>query len=168
MVPTNSLSFEEFQTLLSQSFVNPGCLLPANTRNHEFHLGPAFNTGDAVGRSSVAQIFPTSYTFPFLEPLPLPSLHSAGTRNWSNSDTSFRAWDRATILDILELTLDIPTFDPTLFSITFCFWTSDYNTFVFPLGPMFVTLRDISALTNLPPIGATISPAMVVTHTPPQ
>ncbi|KAL2486710.1 Uncharacterized protein Adt_31466 [Abeliophyllum distichum] len=31
---------------------------------------------------------------------------------------------------------------------------------------MSVTLKDINALTNLPPVGATISPAMIVTHMP--
>ncbi|KAL2466794.1 hypothetical protein Adt_42645 [Abeliophyllum distichum] len=32
---------------------------------------------------------------------------------------------------------------------------------------MSIILRDISALTNIPPVGTTISPAMIVTHTPP-
>ncbi|KAL2491758.1 Aminotransferase-like [Abeliophyllum distichum] len=76
-------------------------------------------------------------------------------------------FDRARILELLEFTLDIPAFDPTLFCIAMCFWASDYNTLVFPLGPMSITLRDVSALTNLPPIGATISPAMIITHTHP-
>ncbi|KAL2465904.1 Aminotransferase-like [Abeliophyllum distichum] len=76
-------------------------------------------------------------------------------------------FDQDKILELVELTLDILAFDPILFSIALCFWTSDYNTFVFPLGPMSVTLRDISLLTNLLPIGATISPAMVVIHIPP-
>ncbi|KAL2518192.1 Aminotransferase-like [Abeliophyllum distichum] len=181
MASTNSLSFEDYQAFLFQPFVTPSCLLPANTRNHEFHLGRAFNVSDDVGRSPVAQIFSMSYTFPFHEPSTLPSLRSAGIRTWPKSDTSFRAWhkcmvghgptkelfDRARILELLELTLDIPFLTSTLFSIALCFWASDYNTFVFLLGPMSVTLRDISALTNLPPIGATISPAMIVTHTPP-
>ncbi|KAL2532381.1 Aminotransferase-like [Abeliophyllum distichum] len=70
-------------------------------------------------------------------------------------------------MDLLELTLDIPAFDPTLFSVALCVWASDYNTFIFPLGPMSITLMDISALINLPLIGTTISPAMVVTHVPP-
>ncbi|KAL2525689.1 hypothetical protein Adt_10743 [Abeliophyllum distichum] len=88
---------------------------------------------------------------------------SAGIRTWPKSDTSFRTWhkhmighgptrelfERARILDLLELTLDIPTFDLTLLSIALRFWGPNYNIFVFPLGPMSVTLRDISALTNL-------------------
>ncbi|KAL2542082.1 hypothetical protein Adt_03060 [Abeliophyllum distichum] len=67
-------------------------------------------------------------------------------------------FERTRILDFLELTHDIPAFDPTLFSIALCFWTSDYNTFVFSLSPMSVTLRDISALTNLPHRASTSSP----------
>ncbi|KAL2466935.1 hypothetical protein Adt_42786 [Abeliophyllum distichum] len=180
MAAKNSLSFEKFQTLLSEPFASPDCLPPANTQNHEFHLGPAFNTVDVVGRSPVVQLFPTSHIFPFIEPFPLTSLQSAGIRTWHKSDTNFHAWhkhmvghgptrelfERARILDLLELTLDIPAFDPTLFSIVLYFWASNYKTFVFSLGSMFVTLRDISALTNLLPIGNTISPAMIVTHAP--
>ncbi|KAL2480066.1 PMD domain-containing protein [Abeliophyllum distichum] len=117
MASTNSFSFEDYQTFLSQPFITSGSLLLANTRHHEFHLDPAFNVADAVGHSPVVHIFFTSYTFPFLKPLLLPSLCNASIRTWAKS------------------------------------------------GPMSITLRDISALTDLPPIGAAISPAMVVTHT---
>ncbi|KAL2513174.1 PMD domain-containing protein [Abeliophyllum distichum] len=167
MASTNSLSFEDYRTFFTQPFITPGSLLPSNTRHHKFYLGPAFNVADAVGSSHVSQIFSTTYIFPFLETLPLPPLCNAGVRTWPKLVISFHAWhkcmighgptkalfDRARILELLELTLDIPTFDPTLFFVALCFWASDYNTFVFPLGPMSITLRDISALTKLPPTG---------------
>ncbi|KAL2471039.1 Uncharacterized protein Adt_39175 [Abeliophyllum distichum] len=97
MASTNFLSFEDYQAFLSQPFVTPGCLLPANTRNHKFYLGPTFNVDDDVGHFPVAQIFSMSHTFPFLESLSLPSLRGAGIHTWPKSDTSFRAWHRQMI-----------------------------------------------------------------------
>ncbi|CAI9756294.1 unnamed protein product [Fraxinus pennsylvanica] len=82
------------------------------------------------------------------------------------TDPSFRRWharmvnhgptkaifDLAKILDLLKITLYSPTYDLVLFPIALSFWFSEYNTFVFPLGPMSITLRDVGALINFLPL----------------
>ncbi|KAL2497798.1 Uncharacterized protein Adt_23348 [Abeliophyllum distichum] len=77
MAIANSHSFEEFQTSFSHPFIDPSCLISANTQNHEFLLGPAFNDANASGRSLVTQFFPFTQAFRFLEPFPLASLRGA-------------------------------------------------------------------------------------------
>lgn len=71
-------------------------------------------------------------------------------------------FDLARISDLLEIALQPPIFDPVLFPITLSFWSSEYNTFVFPLGPISITLRDVGALVNLPLLGDTIFPDILI------
>lgn len=71
-------------------------------------------------------------------------------------------FDSARISDLLEISIRPPTFDSALFSIALSFWSSEHNTFIFPLDPMSITLRDDGALVNLPPLGDTIFPGILV------
>ena len=45
------------------------------------------------------------------------------------------------------------TFQTNLIQGALRFWSPDYNSFIFPKGPMFVTLRDMYYLTGLPILG---------------
>ncbi|KAL2466316.1 Aminotransferase-like [Abeliophyllum distichum] len=69
---------------------------------------------------------------------------------------------RAKISDLLEIATRLPLYDPILFPIALSFWSCEYNTFIFPFGPISITLRDVGALVNLPPLGDTVSPAILI------
>lgn len=72
-------------------------------------------------------------------------------------------FNRAGISNLLKITLHPPVYDLVHFPIALSAWSSKYNTFVFPLGPMSITLRDISTLVNLPPLGDTIFSGILIT-----
>ncbi|CAI9777518.1 unnamed protein product [Fraxinus pennsylvanica] len=109
--------------------------LKARPYNHGFYLGPSFNDAESIEQTVVGQLFPCTQGPPFLNSLPLRPIREK---------------------DLLEIALQPPIFDLVLFPIALSFRSSEYNTFVFPLGPMSITLKDIGALVNLPPLGDTI------------
>ncbi|KAL2466465.1 PMD domain-containing protein [Abeliophyllum distichum] len=131
----NRINFENFQELFTRPYVNPSCLLPSKPELNEFYLGPSFNDADSVERAAVAQLFPCTQESPFLDPFSLKPICENSIRTWPNADTTFRLWHAR-------------------------FWSSEYNTFIFPFGPMSITLRDVGALVNLPLLGDTVSPAI--------
>lgn len=112
-------------------------------------------------------LFPYTQEPHFLDHFPLKSIHERGIRNWPKSDTTFRCWharlvkhaptkaifDRVGISDLLKIVRHSPTYEPMLFPITFSFWSFEYNIFIFSLGPMSITFRDVGALVNLLPLG---------------
>ncbi|KAL2531785.1 hypothetical protein Adt_05136 [Abeliophyllum distichum] len=165
----NHISFEDFQKLLIRPYVNPSCLLPLKPELNEFCLGPSFNDDDSVGRVAVAQLFHCTQEPPFLNPFSLKPICDKNIHTWPKADTTFCLWharmvkhsatkaifDRAKISDLLEIATRPPLYDPILFPIALSFWSSEYNTFIFPLGPMSITLRDVGALVNLPHLWAT-------------
>lgn len=77
-------------------------------------------------------------------------------------------FDSARISDLLEISFQPPIFDPSLFPIALSFWSFEYNTFVFPLGPMSITLMDVRALVNLPPLGDTIFSDILISGVTPK
>ncbi|KAL2525137.1 Aminotransferase-like [Abeliophyllum distichum] len=77
-------------------------------------------------------------------------------------------FDCAKIFELLESATRPPLYDPILFPIALTFWSSEYNTFIFPLGPMSITLRDVGALVNLTPLGDTISSAILISSAAPK
>lgn len=172
----DSFSFDDFQKLLSRPYITPSFLAPANVELNEFYLGPFFNNAEAVEQTAVGQLFPCTQGLPFLNSLPLGLLRENGICTWPKSDVTFRRWhaclvghgptkalvDNARISDLLEISIRPPTFDSTLFSIALSFWFSEYNNFIFRLGPMSITLRDVGVLVNLPPLGDNIFPSILV------
>lgn len=175
-------SFEDFQDLLAKPYVNPSFLSQTNIGSDEFYLGPSFNNAEAIERTAAGQLFPCTQGPPFLSLLPLKSIREKGIRTWPKANNNFRRWharlikhgptkalfDRARVSELLEITLYPPIYDSVLFPIALSFWSSEYNTFVFPLGPMSITLRDVGALVNLPPLGDTIFPGILVTGAAPK
>ncbi|CAL1387571.1 unnamed protein product [Linum trigynum] len=81
----------------------------------------------------------------------------------ATSDPDFKRWhgrlanDAATVsqwralgLDrFISLCLEPPKPDPELFKAAICFWSTESNCFVLPLGSMTITLLDIAALTGI-------------------
>ncbi|KAL2521283.1 uncharacterized protein Fot_25206 [Forsythia ovata] len=142
----------------------------------------SFKNADSIGRVAVAQLFPCTQEPPFLDPFSLKPIREKSIRTWPKADTTFHLWharmmkhsatkaifDRAKIFDLLEIATRPPLYDPVLFPIALSFWTSEYNTFIFPLGPMSITLRDVGALVNLPPLDNTISPAILISFVAPK
>ncbi|KAL2533684.1 Aminotransferase-like [Abeliophyllum distichum] len=172
----NSTSFEDFQELLTKPYVDPSCLLLAKPELNEFYLGPSFNNVDSVDRAAVAQLFPCTQELPFLDPFPLKPIRDKSIHTWPKADTTLYIWharmmkhsttkaifDHARISDLLEIATRPPIYDHVPFPTPLSFWSSEYNTFIFPLGPMSITLRDVGALVNLPPLGDTISLAILI------
>lgn len=85
----NVLSFEDFQQLLSRSYVNSAFLSQANPDLHEFYLGPSFRDADSVGQVAVAQLFPCTQDPPFLNPFPLKPIRERGIHTWPKTDATF-------------------------------------------------------------------------------
>ncbi|KAL2474296.1 PMD domain-containing protein [Abeliophyllum distichum] len=170
----NCISFEDFQELLTRPYVNPSCLLPSKPELNEFYLGPSFNDADSIGQAAVAQLFPCTQEPPFLDPFSLKPIRDKSIRTWPKNDTTFHLWHArmmkhiAKISDLLEIAIRPPVYDPILFSIALSFWSSEYNTIIFPLSSMSITLRDVGALVNLPPLGDTISPVILISSSAPK
>ncbi|KAL2498036.1 PMD domain-containing protein [Abeliophyllum distichum] len=172
----NLISFEYFQELLTRRYVNPSCLLSTKPESNDFYLGPSFNDADSVGRAAVAQLFPCTQEPSFLDPFPLKPICDKSICTWPKADTTLYLWharmmkhsttkaifDRARIYDLLEIATRLPLYHPVLFPIALSFWSSEYNTSIFPLGPMPITLRDVGSLVNLPPLGDTIFPTILI------
>ncbi|KAL2475350.1 PMD domain-containing protein [Abeliophyllum distichum] len=178
----NRISFEDFQELMTRPYVNPSCLLPSKPELNEFYLGPSFNDTDSIGRAAVAQLFPCTQELPFLDPFSLKPICDKSIRTWPKADTTLHLWhvrmmkhnttkvifDRARISDHLEIATRPSLYDPILFPIALSFWSFEYNTFIFPIGPMSITLRDVGTLVNLPPLGDTISTAILISSATPK
>ncbi|KAL2533485.1 Uncharacterized protein Adt_06836 [Abeliophyllum distichum] len=91
--------------------------------------------------------------------------------SFNNADsvgTTKAIFDRAKIFDLLEIATRPPLYGPILFPIALSFWSSEYNTFIFPLGPMSITLRDVGALVNLLPLGDIVSLAILISSAAPK
>ncbi|KAL2542552.1 hypothetical protein Adt_03530 [Abeliophyllum distichum] len=83
-------------------------------------------------------------------------------------NTTKAIFDRARIFDLLEIATRPSLYDSILFPIALSFWSCGYNTFIFPLSPMSIMLRNVGSLVNLPPLGDTISLAILISSAAPK
>ena len=63
-------------------------------------------------------------------------------------------WMALGIKQFIHLTTVNTSLDMELISVALKFWSKSINSFLFPFGPIFITLRDIPILTSLPIQGA--------------
>ena len=63
-------------------------------------------------------------------------------------------WKELNIYDAIILTLVEPQMNAPMIAAASLFWSSNFNAFLFPCGPIGPTLLDVTMLTSFKPIGA--------------
>ena len=70
-------------------------------------------------------------------------------KKWVDRLTPFYEfnWKKLWIYQLIQMSKETITFQTNMIQGTLRFWSPDYNSFIFPKGPMSVTLRDVYYMT---------------------